>query len=76
MPIQHLVEMKDNQKLEENEKKIKREMPEYCQVEMGDSKSNPSLFYQMRFCRTCLITRPPKASHCSLCQNCVRMFDQ
>ncbi|CDW83712.1 dhhc zinc finger domain containing protein [Stylonychia lemnae] len=29
-----------------------------------------------RYCETCNIMRPPKASHCSTCDNCVVAFDQ
>lgn len=35
----------------------------------------PTIF-QKRFCNTCNILRPPKTSHCSKCDNCVRNFDQ
>jgi len=28
-----------------------------------------------RLCRTCQIVRPPRASHCADCQNCVLQFD-
>lgn len=30
-----------------------------------DSRTDPSAFYKERLCSTCLIQRPPKASHCS-----------
>eukprot|EP00743_Colponemidia_sp_Colp-15_P013070 GILK01015055.1.p1 GENE.GILK01015055.1~~GILK01015055.1.p1 ORF type:complete len:266 (+),score=14.20 GILK01015055.1:24-800(+) len=30
---------------------------------------------RQRFCNTCLIWRPPKASHCRQCDCCVREFD-
>lgn len=31
--------------------------------------------YKTRYCTTCLIYRPPLASHCKYCDHCVKNFD-
>lgn len=32
--------------------------------------------YTKRYCKTCKIMKPSKASHCSICDNCILEFDQ
>ncbi|TNV82004.1 hypothetical protein FGO68_gene2770 [Halteria grandinella] len=41
----------------------------------GDYFYENTLIYKPRYCSTCNIIRPPKASHCSICDHCVRVFD-
>lgn len=36
---------------------------------------NQSGIVRVRYCGTCRIWRPPRASHCSTCGNCVDLFD-
>ena len=66
---------------------IPRKCPEYAikEIESSDNRKEqnseekkneelPSIFLE-RKCNTCQIMRPPEASHCRVCDNCVMGFD-
>eukprot|EP00347_Sterkiella_histriomuscorum_P004954 403358448 len=58
---------------------IKREEPfpegPGDQNDNGDYLYRNTLIYKPRYCETCNLIRPPKASHCGICDNCVKCFD-
>ncbi len=41
-----------------------------------DESKTEATIHRTRDCSTCMIERPPLASHCAHCNNCVRNFDQ
>ncbi|CAE8640378.1 unnamed protein product [Polarella glacialis] len=58
---------------EHHDKKAKvfrtKEPPRYHELVL---RSHP---FKLKYCTTCNIYRPPRCTHCSVCENCVERFD-
>lgn len=39
------------------------------------AKNTTRQLKRVRYCKTCKLEKPPKASHCKFCNNCVKKFD-
>merc|ERR1711937_949692 len=46
-----------------------RQPPRFSETEINGT------IIKQKYCYTCKIFRPPRASHCSICDNCVERFD-
>lgn len=51
------------------------ELTEVEQQKQEEEAKNKVRIYTQRYCKTCKIMRPPKASHCHTCNHCVKGFD-
>lgn len=41
-----------------------------------NTKEDPASYYQHRKCSLCKLVQPPKATHCYMCNHCVKELDQ
>ncbi|CAD8067635.1 unnamed protein product [Paramecium sonneborni] len=65
-------QINDNQ---EPESRLTESSDEAISIENMNKQEDLPKIYRTRFCSTCNIKRPPKASHCRECNHCVDGFD-
>merc|ERR1719433_1110427 len=46
-----------------------KQPPRYCEILLRGHS------FKMKYCTTCNIYRPPRCTHCSVCENCIERFD-
>lgn len=54
---------------------LEREASKFERYLIEGRSNEADLVHKTNFCETCKIYRPRRASHCSVCQNCVEVFD-